>query len=118
MLRKNKEPYEILLNQGLKDLKETYAYLKTLPDYEDNTLISNFPKEELELYQKAVELYGKDKVYIDTEAYGAFGIHIPDYYALKNRTEERTQETKDVLKYIANKFVEEWYKEDSNQLKK
>jgi len=55
----------------------------------EENLVTNFGKDDLRLYEKAIEKY--DALFIDNKAYDAFGNRIKNNYALRTKDIENIE---------------------------
>lgn len=53
--------------------------------FEEANLLTNFDASELELYQKAIEVFRDDTLYIDDKAYDGYGNRLNGDYALRTK---------------------------------
>ena len=52
---------------------------------QDSSLITNFFVSELSHYEKAIEMFGDDTLYIDSGAFDCNGRRLPDSLALRTK---------------------------------
>jgi len=72
--------------------------------FEEDDLLTNFTKDELTLYEKTIEKFGDDTLFISDEAFSGQGRKLRDHYSLRTTVHKDRGDFFDLLRRLRKNF--------------